>query len=96
MRVSSTSTPARARVVALIKDSQGSATYGDSGLDETLQAIRDEYAIYGFSGSGREECEFYVVKDAAGKEVRLHVDKSTKLEGSFKAGDKVEVVGIRA
>jgi len=36
------------------------------------------------------EGEFYVVKDAAGKEVRLHVDKSTKLEGSIKAGDKIE------
>jgi (2S)-methylsuccinyl-CoA dehydrogenase len=37
------STPeARARVVALIKDSQGAATYGDTGLDETLSAIRDE------------------------------------------------------
>ncbi len=33
---------ARARVVALIKDSQGTATYGDTGLDETLTAIRDE------------------------------------------------------
>ena len=37
--------------------------------------------------------EFYVVKDLrdAGKEVRLHVDKTTTLEGTFKAGDKVEV-----
>jgi hypothetical protein len=34
--------------------------------------------------------EFYVVKDASGKEVRLHVDKTSKLEGSFKAGDKIE------
>ena len=36
--------------------------------------------------------EFYVVKDLreAGKEVRLHVDKTTQLEGTFKAGDKVE------
>jgi (2S)-methylsuccinyl-CoA dehydrogenase len=33
---------ARARVVELIKTSQGTATYGDTGLDETLQAIRDE------------------------------------------------------
>jgi (2S)-methylsuccinyl-CoA dehydrogenase len=33
---------ARARVVELIKGSQGAATYGDTGLDETLQAIRDE------------------------------------------------------
>ncbi|MGD9502317.1 MAG: acyl-CoA dehydrogenase family protein [Methyloceanibacter sp.] len=32
----------RARVVELIKESQGTATYGDTGLDETLQAIRDE------------------------------------------------------
>jgi (2S)-methylsuccinyl-CoA dehydrogenase len=32
----------RARVVDLIKASQGTATYGDTGLDETLQAIRDE------------------------------------------------------
>jgi (2S)-methylsuccinyl-CoA dehydrogenase len=37
------STPeSRARVVALIKDSQGNATFGDTGLDETLAAIRDE------------------------------------------------------
>jgi len=34
--------------------------------------------------------EFYVVKDMAGKEIRLHVDKSTELEGSFKAGDQIE------
>jgi (2S)-methylsuccinyl-CoA dehydrogenase len=33
---------ARARLVELIKASQGTATYGDTGLDETLQAIRDE------------------------------------------------------
>jgi (2S)-methylsuccinyl-CoA dehydrogenase len=36
-------TPAtRARLVTLIKESQGNATYGDTGLDETLAAIRDE------------------------------------------------------
>lgn len=34
--------------------------------------------------------EFYVVKDMAGKEIRLHVDKTSKLDGAFKAGDKVE------
>jgi len=34
--------------------------------------------------------EFYVVKEASGKEVRLHVDKTSKLEGTFKAGDKIE------
>ena len=37
------STPeSRVRVVALIKDSQGNATFGDTGLDETLAAIREE------------------------------------------------------
>ena len=30
---------------------------------EALEAIRDEYAIYGFSGSGREDCQFYTVKE---------------------------------
>lgn len=34
--------------------------------------------------------EFYVVKDTAGKEVRLHVDKTSQLDGTFKAGDKIE------
>jgi hypothetical protein len=38
------------------------------------------------------EGEFYTVHDKSGHEVRLHVDKSTKLEGdAFKTGDKVEV-----
>ena len=36
--------------------------------------------------------EFYTVHDKSGHEVRLHVDKTTRLEGgAFKAGDKVEV-----
>ena len=35
------------------------------------------------------EGEIYTVHDTAGHEVRLHVDKTTKLEGAFKAGDKV-------
>jgi len=34
--------------------------------------------------------EFYVVKDRSGKEIRLHVDKTSQLEGTFKAGDKIE------
>jgi ribosomal protein S1 len=49
------------------------------------------------SGSGivegdvlKIEGEFYTVHDTAGHEVRLHVDKTTNLEGAFKAGDKVE------
>ena len=34
--------------------------------------------------------EFYVVKDMAGKEIRLHADKTTALDGTIKVGDKVE------
>lgn len=38
----------------------------------------------------RIDGEFFVVKDTSGKEVRLHVDSTSKLEGTFKAGDKIE------
>lgn len=38
----------------------------------------------------RIDGEFYVLKDRAGKEIRLHVDKTSQLDGTFKAGDKVE------
>ena len=34
--------------------------------------------------------ENYTVHDTAGHEVRLHVDKTTQLEGTFKVGDKIE------
>lgn len=34
--------------------------------------------------------EFYVVKEMTGKEVRLHVDKTTTLDGSINVGEKVE------
>ena len=37
------------------------------------------------------EGEFYTLRDAEGKEVRVHVDKGTKREGSFRIGDIVEV-----
>lgn len=30
---------------------------------EALEAIRDDYGIYGFSGNGRENAQFYVVKE---------------------------------
>jgi len=37
----------RVRLVALIRDAQGSATLGDAGLDETLEAIRFEMRRFG-------------------------------------------------
>ena len=37
----------------------------------------------------RAEGNQYVVKDVSGKEIRLYVDKNTKLDGNLTAGDKV-------
>jgi exosome complex RNA-binding protein Csl4 len=36
------------------------------------------------------EGDVYVVKEMSGKETRMHVDKTTKLDGSFKTGDEIE------
>ena len=36
------------------------------------------------------EGENYVVKDATGKEVKLHVSPETKKDGDVKVGDKIE------
>ena len=36
------------------------------------------------------EGENYVVKDAMGKEVKLHVSPETKKDGDIKIGDKIE------
>ncbi len=36
------------------------------------------------------EGEHYTVHDSAGHEVRLHVNKTTHREGTFKVGDKIE------
>jgi len=33
------------------------------GLGEGLDALGDEFAIYGFSGNGRENCNFFIYKD---------------------------------
>jgi len=37
------------------------------------------------------EGEYYTIHDTAGHEVRVHVDKTTALDGSFKVGDHVQV-----
>jgi len=37
------------------------------------------------------EGEFYVVQTVTGKEVRVHVDKTTKLDGTFKTGEELEI-----
>jgi len=38
----------------------------------------------------RVEGENYFIKGADGKEVRLHVDKTSQLDGTIKVGDKIE------
>jgi hypothetical protein len=37
------------------------------------------------------EGDYYILQDAEGKNVRVHVDKSTKMDGAFRIGDVVEV-----
>ena len=39
---------------------------------------------------GGAEGGFYTVRDTTGKEVRLHVNRDTQMEGSFQVGDKIE------
>ncbi len=47
-------------------------------MAEALEEIGDEYAIYGFSGYGRKEVDFYAIKDfqeAYGDRVKGRIDK---------------------
>jgi hypothetical protein len=39
---------------------------------------------------GGADGSFYTVKDASGKEVRLHVNKETKMDSALRVGDRVE------
>jgi hypothetical protein len=60
---------------------------------ETMAASGDRAAAGAQAITGdllKIDGDFYVVKDASGKEVRLHVDKTSKLEGTPKPGDKIE------
>jgi len=44
--IAGNSAPARARLVALMRDNHGRATFGASGLDEELEMIRDQFRRY--------------------------------------------------
>jgi hypothetical protein len=37
-----------------------------------------------------QEGEYYTIKDMSGHELRLHVDKDTKMEERIKVGDRIE------
>jgi hypothetical protein len=41
---------------------------------DALESIGDRYGVYGFSGHGRDNCEFYVIKDL-GEEFSLDIAK---------------------
>ncbi|MCH7553298.1 MAG: VWA domain-containing protein [Chloroflexi bacterium] len=54
-------------------------------LIRALEAIGDRYGIYGFSGYGRENVEFYVVKDIDekfGDHVKRRLDKITPMHAT--------------
>ncbi|HIN06543.1 MAG TPA: VWA domain-containing protein, partial [Dehalococcoidia bacterium] len=54
-------------------------------LINALEAIGDTYGIYGFSGYGRENVEFYVIKDineSFSDKVKRRIDKITPLHAT--------------
>ena len=54
-------------------------------LIHALEAIGDTYGIYGFSGYGRENVEFYVIKDineSFGDKIKRRIDKITPLHAT--------------
>jgi hypothetical protein len=54
-------------------------------------AAKDASSAQAVSGEVlRIEGENYVVKDATGKEIKLHVSPETKKEGDIKVGDKIQ------
>ena len=66
------------RIIDLEKEST-------SLLIQALEAIGDTYGIYGFSGYGRENVEFYVIKDIAegfGDKIKRRIDKITPLHAT--------------
>ncbi len=75
------------------KDDSPAAGHGDSpkGVVETSpqQAVKGEIV--------KTEGDFFTVKDPSGKEVRIHVDKTTMLDKAsglgetLKVGDQIEV-----
>ena len=58
---------------------------GTTLLINALESIGDTYGIYGFSGYGRENVEFYVIKDINeefGDKVKRRIDKITPLHAT--------------
>ena len=67
------------------------ADMGTSGSTPGGAAAKEASSAQTVSGEVLKiEGENYVVKDAMGKEVKLHVSPETKKDGDIKVGDKIE------
>jgi nitric oxide reductase activation protein len=54
-------------------------------LTQVLESIGDTYGIYGFSGYGRDNVEFYVIKDIAerfGEPIKRRIDKIAPMQAT--------------
>ncbi|HWA83022.1 MAG TPA: VWA domain-containing protein, partial [Fimbriimonadaceae bacterium] len=54
-------------------------------LSRALETIQDRYGIYGFSGYGRENVEYYIIKDMDenfGDNIRRRIDKVTPIRST--------------
>ena len=82
-------------VVAVVLGLSAGAYAADMGTSGSAPggaaAAKDATSAQAVSGEVLKiEGENYVVKDATGKEVKLHVNADTKKEGDIKVGDKIE------
>ncbi len=72
------SRPKSKRIIDLAKESTAL-------LIQALESIGDTYGIYGFSGYGRDNVEFYIIKDIAerfGERVKQRLDSITPLHAT--------------
>ena len=81
------------------KGTPGSTEMGTSGAAGGAAAAAEKAAANAKEGAGARtikgevlkiDGENYLVKDATGKEVKLHVSSETKKDGDVKVGDKIE------
>ncbi|MEP6600294.1 MAG: hypothetical protein ABJB49_00620 [Nitrospirota bacterium] len=62
--------------------SEQSARGDERGTQQNAQIVKGELL--------KIQGEFYTVKDQSGNEIRLHVNKDTKVDGNLNVGDKIE------
>ncbi len=54
-------------------------------LIEALEQIKDLYGVYGFSGAGKEDVQFYVIKEMNepfSQQIKSRIDKITPVQGT--------------